>query len=60
MITSGDEEDKKQIAGDLMSNLEKINHHGKRAADIIHQLQERARLGTAQQFFEEEENNNNA
>jgi tetratricopeptide (TPR) repeat protein len=58
MVSSGDEEDKKQIAEDLMSNLERINHHGKRAADIINHLQERARLGTAQQFFEEEESNN--
>jgi two-component system, NtrC family, sensor kinase len=58
IISSGDEEDKKQVAQDLMSNLEKINHHGNRAADIINQLKEHARLGTAQQFFEEEEKNN--
>jgi tetratricopeptide (TPR) repeat protein len=56
MISSGDEDDKKEVAQDLMTNLEKINHHGNRAADIINQLQEHARLGTAQQFFEEENN----
>ena len=54
IITPGNEEEKKEVAQDLMSNLEKINHHGKRAAAIITQLQEHARLGTAQQFFEEE------
>ncbi|KAA9034465.1 tetratricopeptide repeat protein [Ginsengibacter hankyongi] len=54
IITPGNEEEKKEVAQDLISNLEKINHHGKRAAAIITQLQEHARLGTAQQFFEEE------
>ena len=54
IISSGNEEEKKEVTQDLISNLEKINHHGKRAANIINQLQERARSGTAQQFFEEE------
>ena len=54
MLTSTDLEDKKEAAGLLISNLEKINHHGNRAADIINQLQEHARAGTAQEFFEGE------
>ena len=56
IISSGNEEEKKEAAQDLISNLEKINHHGNRAANIINQLQEHARAGTAQQFFEEENN----
>ena len=56
IISSGNEEEKKEAAQELVSNLEKINHHGNRASNIINQLQEHARLGTAQQFFEEEKN----
>jgi C4-dicarboxylate-specific signal transduction histidine kinase len=56
IISSGNEEEKKEAAQDLISNLEKINHHGNRASSIINQLQEHARSGTAQQFFEEEKN----
>jgi tetratricopeptide (TPR) repeat protein len=54
IVSSSNEEDKKESAHDLMSNLEIINRHGKRASKIIDELQEHARLGTAQQFFEEE------
>ncbi len=54
IISPGNEEEKKEVAQDLINNLEKINHHGNRASKIIDQLQEHARLGTAQQFFEEE------
>ena len=57
IISSGNEEEKKEVAQDLISNLEKINYHGNRAANIINQLQEHTRSGKAQQFFEEEENN---
>ncbi len=53
-ISSDNEEEKKEAARDLISNLEKINHHGNRASNIINQLQEHARSGTVQQFFEEE------
>ena len=53
-IYSDNEEEKKEAARDLISNLEKINHHGNRASNIINQLQEHARSGTVQQFFEEE------
>ena len=34
-ITKGNMEEAKEIAGDLKQNLEKINHHGKRAGDIV-------------------------
>ena len=57
IISSDDEKEKKVVAQDLINNLEKINHHGNRASNIINQLQEHARLGTAQQFFENENNN---
>jgi len=53
MINSDNGEEKKESAQNLIANLEKINHHGQRAAKIINELQERARSGTAQQFFEE-------
>ena len=56
IISSDSEEEKKEAAQDLITNLEKINHHGNRASNIINQLQEHARSGTAQQFFEEEKN----
>jgi len=54
IISSSDEEEKKVVAKYLINNLEKIHHHGNRASNIIHQLQEHARLGTAQKFFEDE------
>ena len=34
-IAKGNLEDAKQIAEDLKQNLQKINHHGKRAGDIV-------------------------
>jgi hypothetical protein len=34
-VDKGNTEEVKLIAGDLIGNLEKINHHGKRAADIV-------------------------
>jgi phosphoglycerate-specific signal transduction histidine kinase len=51
-----DEEDKNKTASFLINNLDKINHHGNRVASIINQLQEHARAGTAQEFFEEKKN----
>ena len=54
MVTAENAADKQETADLLASNLEKIHHHGNRAADIINQLQKHARAGTAQQFFEEE------
>jgi len=58
VISSHDEGSKKESAGILISNLEKINHHGNRAAGIINKLQEHARSGKAQEFFEEESDKN--
>ena len=54
IMSSDSEEEKKESAGDLISNLEIINRQGKKASKIIDELQEHARLGTVQQFFEEE------
>jgi C4-dicarboxylate-specific signal transduction histidine kinase len=54
-ISSDDKEERDDIAQSLIKNLGKINFHGKRASGIINQLQEHARLGTAQQFFEEQQ-----
>jgi signal transduction histidine kinase len=34
-MSNGNMEAAKEIAGDLRQNLEKINHHGKRAGDIV-------------------------
>ena len=34
-VDKGNTEEVKAIAGDVVQNLEKINHHGKRAADIV-------------------------
>ncbi|WP_336514576.1 tetratricopeptide repeat protein [Pollutibacter soli] len=50
------EEEKKEAIHTLAINLEKIHHHGTRASRIIYQLQEHARAGTAQEFFEEDSN----
>lgn len=55
--STGNEEEKKESAQLLISNLEKIHEHGKRASKIIDELQQRARAGTAQEFFEEQNNN---
>ncbi|HVF98043.1 MAG TPA: hypothetical protein VM871_12005, partial [Flavisolibacter sp.] len=54
ILSSHDEDDKEETVALLVDNLEKINHHGSRAAGIIHRLQQHARAGTAQKFFEEE------
>jgi two-component system, NtrC family, sensor kinase len=55
MISSSDERHRKENAEILISNLQKINHHGNRAAGIIDKLQEHARSGTAQEYFEGDE-----
>jgi phosphoglycerate-specific signal transduction histidine kinase len=54
ILSSHHEEHKNETADLLLNNLEKIYHHGNRAAGIINELQEHARAGTAQKFFEEE------
>jgi signal transduction histidine kinase len=38
----------KEIAGDIEQNLEKINHHGKRAADIVKGMLQHSRTGSGQ------------
>ncbi len=45
-ISKGNIEEAKEIAGDLKQNLEKINHHGKRAGDIIKGMLQHSRSGS--------------
>ena len=47
-IYKGNLEDAKQIAQDLRQNLEKINHHGKRAGDIVKGMLQHSRTSTGQ------------
>ena len=47
-IDKGNLEDAKQIAQDLKQNLEKINHHGKRAGDIVKGMLQHSRTSTGQ------------
>jgi len=53
IVTSENEEEKKEIAKELVIHLQKINHHGKRVDDIVKLLLEHNRAGTALEFFEE-------
>ncbi|MBP6687138.1 MAG: hypothetical protein KA160_04700, partial [Lacibacter sp.] len=46
-IAKGNLEDAKQIAEDLKQNLEKINHHGKRAGDIVKGMLQHSRSSGA-------------
>ena len=45
-IDNGNLEEVKSIAGDLKQNLEKINHHGKRASSIVKGMLEHSRAST--------------
>ena len=47
-IDKGNLEDAKQIAQDLRQNLEKINHHGKRAGDIVKGMLQHSRTSSGQ------------
>ena len=47
-IDKGNLEDAKQIAKDLKQNLEKINHHGKRAGDIVKGMLQHSRTSSGQ------------
>ena len=47
-IQKGNMEDAKQIAQDLKENLEKINHHGKRAGDIVRGMLQHSRSSSGQ------------
>jgi len=46
-MSKGNLEDAKQIANDLRQNLEKINHHGKRAGDIVKGMLQHSRSSTS-------------
>jgi two-component system NtrC family sensor kinase len=52
-ISAKDEHEKRELSKELITNLKKINQHGKRAENIVKQLQEHTRSGTAHEFFEE-------
>ena len=47
-IDKGNLDDAKQIAQDLRQNLEKINHHGKRAGDIVKGMLQHSRTSSGQ------------
>jgi signal transduction histidine kinase len=47
-LEKGNLEDAKQLAQDLKSNLEKINHHGKRAGDIVKGMLQHSRTSSGQ------------
>lgn len=52
-IVSAKNEDKRTEATKLLTeNLEKIYQHGRRASDIVKQLQEHSNKGTTHEFFE--------
>lgn len=54
IMTSTDEQERKESAATLVENVQKINFHGRRAESIVKQLQEHTRSGTAHQYFEPE------
>ncbi len=47
-IDKGNLEEAKEIAQDLKQNLEKINHHGKRAGDIVKGMLQHSRTSSGQ------------
>ncbi len=47
-IQKGNFEDAQQIAADLKENLSKINHHGKRAGDIVRGMLQHSRSNSGQ------------
>jgi signal transduction histidine kinase len=47
-IQKGNLDDAKQIAADLKENLNKINHHGKRAGDIVRSMLQHSRSSSGQ------------
>lgn len=47
-LQKGNAEDAKLIAADLKQNLEKINHHGKRAGDIVKGMLQHSRSSSGQ------------
>ncbi len=47
-LSKGNIQDAQQIADDLKQNLEKINHHGKRAGDIVKGMLQHSRSSSGQ------------
>jgi len=47
-LEKGDIDEAKAIAADVKQNLEKINHHGKRAADIVKGMLQHSRTSSGQ------------
>jgi signal transduction histidine kinase len=47
-VDKGNTDEVKLIADDLVGNLEKINHHGKRAADIVKGMLQHSRTSSGQ------------
>ncbi|MBS1754478.1 MAG: two-component sensor histidine kinase [Bacteroidetes bacterium] len=47
-LNKGDIEEAKALAADVKQNLEKINHHGQRAADIVKGMLQHSRSSTGQ------------
>lgn len=45
------ESEKQEIISMLKDNLKRINEHGIRASEIVKELQEHSRMGTAEEFF---------
>jgi signal transduction histidine kinase len=46
-LNRGDIKEAKAISADIKQNLEKINHHGKRAADIVKGMLQHSRSGSS-------------
>ncbi len=47
-VEKGDLEEVKLVANDIETNEEKINHHGKRAAEIVKSMLQHSRTGTGE------------
>ena len=47
-MAEGNTEDVEEILGDLKQNLEKINHHGKRASQIVRGMLDHSRTGSTE------------
>ena len=45
-LDNGNTDDAKEIADDVIQNLEKINHHGKRAGDIVKSMLQHSQTST--------------
>ncbi len=47
-LAAGNQQQVTEIANDIIQNLEKIHHHGKRAGDIVKSMLQHSRTGTGQ------------